>query len=87
MSYDDTDRTHFKILYKQGDCRTWPYFPIVMPLSNGKGPSTDKECDKITWEVWDQLYNTHASFDYLPDAINKAMQMNKDFLDLPEVQL
>lgn len=82
MSYNEADRIHFLVLYKADDCRTWPYFPIVMPLKGGNGPATDEECDKITWEVWDQMYNTYESFEYLPDAINKAMQMNRDFLRL-----
>lgn len=82
MSYDETDKTHFLVLYKADDCRSWPYFPIVMPLLDGNGPATDEECNKITWEVWDQLCNTYGSFDYLPDAINKAIQMNREFLGL-----
>ena len=60
------------------DVRSWPYFPIVMPLKEGKGPATDIECDEITFEVWDNFYNSFGSFKYLPDAINEAMRLTKE---------
>lgn len=60
------------------DVRQWYYYPIEMPVtSNGDGPATvGIDAEKITYEVWDVLLNTHASFDNLPDAINEAMRLN-----------
>lgn len=66
--------------YNPLDVRTWPFYPIVMPLRDGMGPATDAECDKITWEVWDRFCGTHGSYDYLPDAINEALRLNKELL-------
>ena len=62
------------------DCREWFYFPIEMPLhKNGKGPATvGVDAASITYEVWDRLLNTHASFDNLYDAINEAMRLNDE---------
>ena len=67
--------------YNPSDVRTWPFFPIIMPLKNGTGPATYEECDQITYEVWDLLFDTHGSFIYMPDAINKAMELSKRVLD------
>ena len=64
--------------YNPSDCRTWPFFPIVMPTKDGRGPASDVECDQITWEVWDIVLRSHASFDNMPDAINLAMKMTND---------
>jgi hypothetical protein len=60
------------------DVRKWLYYPIIMPITaDGKGPATvGADAVEIVFEVWDQLYNTHASFDNLPDAINEAMRLN-----------
>lgn len=60
------------------DVRRWPYYPIEMPVTDdGKGPATvGKDAVKITYEVWDRLYNSHGSFDNLPDAINEAMRLS-----------
>lgn len=62
------------------DCNTWFYFPIIMPLVNGKGPATDKECDQITFEVWDRFCGTCGVFDYLSDAVNHAIKLNNALL-------
>lgn len=61
------------------DVRTWFHYPIMMPITaDGKGPATvSVDATEIVFEVWDQLYNTHASFDNLPDAINEAMRLNE----------
>lgn len=60
------------------DSRTWFYFPIVMPVNkDGQGPCELNEAAKLTWEVWDQELTSYASFDYLPDAINKAIELNE----------
>lgn len=60
------------------DVRQWWHYPIEMPLSaDGQGPATvGVEAARITYEVWDQLLVSHASFDNLPDAINEAMRLN-----------
>lgn len=58
-------------------CRNRWYFPIVMPLKNGIGPASEKDCDEITWEVWDQVCDTYGSFKYLGDAIDKAEELNE----------
>lgn len=62
----------------------WFYYPIVMPLSaDGNGPaSVEKgEARKLTWEVWDQEFTTHGSFEILSDAIDKAMELNAKLAD------
>ena len=55
-----------------------------MPLSaDGQGPAkVGTDAASITYEVWDVLLNTHASFDNLPDAINEAMKLNSSITDL-----
>lgn len=67
-----------KELYNFKNCRTWPYYPIVMPLLEGQGPASDKECDEITWEVWDRFCISMNSFSNLPDAIDYAIMLNED---------
>jgi hypothetical protein len=61
--------------------REWYFFPIEMPLSiDGQGPATvGVDAHQITYEVWDAELNTHGSFDNLPDAINKAIELNLEF--------
>lgn len=65
--------------------RSWPFHPIIIPINkDGQGPCTDEEAVKITWEVWS--FNTAYSFgpyENLPDAINKAIELSKDFFNLP----
>lgn len=80
MSYKEKDKEFLKTVYQLENCRTWPYFPIVMPLIGGQGPASDNECDKITWEVWDIFCESYGNFDYLADAINTAIKMNTDLL-------
>jgi len=60
------------------NCRLWRYYPIEMPVTyEGNGPATvGIDAVKMSYEVWDWLLNTHASFDNLPDAINEAMHLN-----------
>lgn len=67
--------------YNLLDVRTWPYYPIVMPLKDGRGPVKYKECDKVTWEVWDRFCDSVASYNYLPEAINHAMRLNKYIME------
>lgn len=61
--------------------REWMFFPIMMPLNaDGDGPATiGEDATQITFEVWDQALETHASFDNLPDAINEAMRLNREY--------
>lgn len=67
--------------YDPLNVRTWPYFPVVMPLKAGKGPVKDANCDEITWEIWDQFCDSVASYKYLPDAINHALRLNKRLME------
>jgi hypothetical protein len=76
--YDPEDLESIYRHYNPLDTRTWPYYPIVMPLKDGLGPANAAECDKITWEVWDRFYNSVYSSEYLPHAINEAMRLNKE---------
>lgn len=67
--------------FKLDDPRTWPFYPIVMPLTKeGYGPASEGEIFKICWQVWDCHCNLFGQFDYLPDAISHAMKMNKELL-------
>jgi len=67
------------ITLPRGSRNRW-YFVIVMPLDkNGYGPSSDKACHKITWEVWDQVCDTFGSYDYLSDAIDRAEELNEEY--------
>jgi hypothetical protein len=58
------------------------YFPIIMPLDKrGMGPASESkgQIRKITWEVWDQFCETFGSFDCLPDAIQEAERLNREY--------
>ena len=57
--------------------RQWHYYPIEMPVTaGGDGPATvGDDAARMTYEVWDWTFNSHGSFDNLPDAINCAMNM------------
>jgi hypothetical protein len=67
------------------DCRQWWNYVVPMPLtSDDQGPATvGVDAAKLHYEVWDQDFVTHGSFDFLPDAINYAMALN---YELPAVQ-
>jgi len=67
------------------DCRQWWYYVVPMPLTaDDQGPATvGVDAAKMHYEVWDQDFVTHGSFDFLPDAINYAMALN---YELPAVQ-
>lgn len=81
MSYaSEDDIPYIRKHYDPLDVRTWPYYPITLPLLVGQGPVSDKECDEITYEVWDQFCNSYGSFKYLPDAINEALNLNNELL-------
>ena len=80
MSYESEDVPLILQQYDPLNVRTWPYYPIIMPLLNGAGPVTDAECDEITWEVWDIFYNSYGTHKYLPDAINQALQLTQELL-------
>ena len=60
------------------NCRKWPFYPIEMPTTaDGKGPATiGIDAASVEYEVWDQDFNTHASFNNLADAINEAMRLS-----------
>jgi len=81
MSYHKDDLERVRRYYDPLNVRTWPFFPIIMPLKDGQGPATDQECDEITYEVWDHFGGSHGSHEYLPDAINQAMELTKELLD------
>ena len=70
-------------LYNPLDVRTWPYFPITIPLQCGEGPVPDEECDEITYAVWDHFCNSYGSYKCLPDAINEALRLTKELLHEP----
>ncbi len=54
------------------------YFPITMPLDErGHGPASIRDAVRLTWEVWDQELVSHASFDYLYQAIDRANELNE----------
>jgi hypothetical protein len=80
-AYDIEDIGLLRKRYDEADPRTWPFFPIVMPSKNGKGPASDEECDKIEWEVWDQFCISYKTFSCLPDAIEYAIRYSKIVLD------
>lgn len=80
MSYSTFDIEHFRKSYKMDDVRTWPYYPIILPLKDGSGPVSYSESDEVTWEVWDRLYNTLKTFDNLYDAINHAIMLNETLI-------
>ena len=79
--YSDDEISRLRNFYDPLEVRTWPYYPITMKLKNGQGPASDKECDKIEWEVWDRFCNSFGSFEYLPDAINDAMKRTKELFN------
>lgn len=59
------------------DVRKWFYYPISMPLTkDNQGPAAPSEFHRMVYEVWDRLHRTHGSYDYLPDAIEKAIELN-----------
>ena len=66
-----------KITLRRG-VRNRYYYPIPMPLDRyGRGPCTNKQCAKMTYEVWDQELVSHASFEFLPDAMDEAERLNE----------
>ncbi len=79
--YDAKEIALLKRQFVETDPRTWPFFPIIMPLFDGKGPAM-VGFDEITFEVWDQFcIGTYFSTKYLPEAISHAMKMNKELFD------
>ena len=74
----DLDAAVALALEEAADCRKWFHYPIEMPVTaEGQGPATvGVDAVEITYEVWDELLRSHASFDNLPDAINEAMRLN-----------
>ena len=62
----------------RSNVRAWFYYPVPMPInSKGEGPAAlGEDAVDMTYEVWDVLLSSHASFDNLPDAINEAMRLN-----------
>jgi len=55
------------------------YYPIPMPLdADGKGPASFEEGEvrKLVFEVWDQDFRSHGTFDNLPEAIAHANRLN-----------
>lgn len=76
--YDSIEQ--LRLDYVLTDSRTWPYYPIIMPLCKGRGPATDEECDEITFQVWDVFCNSVGSYKFLNQAIKKAMELNEELL-------
>lgn len=55
---------------KNSQSRTWYYYPIEIPLNAYEdGPVTISEAIRIVYEVWDQEFVSHGTFDSLLDAI------------------
>lgn len=58
----------------------WYYYPVPMPIDEeGNGPCYYRDMYKMMYEVWDRLHNTYGSFEYLPDAIDLAIKLNKEY--------
>jgi hypothetical protein len=85
MSYHLDDIPVILSQFDPKNCRTWPFTVLTMPLKDGKGPVSDKECDALTWEVWDLFFDSYGSYEHLPDAINKCLDLNHQLLILREV--
>ena len=83
MTYASFEDTHIiSSHYDPLDARTWPYYPIEMPLNTeGQGPASIAEAHSITYEVWDHFCNSYGSHKYLPDAINQALQLTQALLN------
>lgn len=83
MSYHVDDISNVVKHYDPLNVRTWPFFPIEMPITaEGEGPATiGDDASKITYEVWDHFCNSYGSHDYLPDAINQALTLTQELLD------
>lgn len=79
-AYHADDILIIRKLYDPLNCRSWPFYPIIMPLKEGNGPATDAECDEITFEVWDHFCTSYGSYKFLSDAINEAMKLTKELL-------
>jgi len=80
------DFKHYKEYYKSQlnseeflkNSRNWFYFPIIMPVDkNNCGPCNLEDISQIKFEVWDMLLSVYGSYDYLPDAIDKAIELNE----------
>ena len=82
MNYSKEDSAIITDYYDPLNIRTWPFYPIEMPLTgDGKGPATvGIDAAEITYEVWDAFCNSYGSHKYLPDAINQAMALTKELL-------
>lgn len=85
MSYSAEDIPLLLNSFNSKDCRTWPFKVLPMPLKEGKGPVSEEECDQITYEVWDIFYDSYGSFEYLPDAINKCLELTHQLIILREI--
>lgn len=58
-------------------CRNRYYYVIIMPINkDGQGPCDNHEIDKIKWQVWDQALTSYGEYDFLPDAIDHAEELN-----------
>ena len=82
MTYVPEDVPTILKYYDPLNVRTWPFYPIEMPLTEDKmGPATiGKDAAVITYEVWDHFCNAHGSYNYLPDAINQALILTQELL-------
>lgn len=82
MGYHRDDIPSILKYYDPMDCRTWPFYAIEMPSAkDGNGPATiGVDADKITYEVWDRFCNSYGNHEYLPDAINQALNLTKELL-------
>lgn len=59
------------------DPRKWWYYPIEMPVNEqGHGPINIKSATQLRFEVWDRVFITQTTHEFLPDAIQEAIQRN-----------
>ena len=62
------------------DIKTWYYYPIPMPLDEqGKGPVDIKNAHTVTYEVWDQVFDSYGTYKHLPEAVQRAIDLNRQY--------
>ena len=85
LAVDQCDKEYARAdMCASSNVREWFHYPIEIPLTTeGNGPAkVGVDAVQISYEVWDRLLNTHATFDNLPDAINEAMRLNSTRAEL-----
>lgn len=62
------------------DVRKRFYYVIPMPINaGGQGPADLHEAVELTWEIWTQELSSVASFEFLPDAIQRCEELNAEY--------